>query len=251
MAQDQASLGLYDFNYSRFLLKDLFDIVMSEDVYMEKAYNVFREIGNIARGTYKYEFVVDENCEAQLPCNVEYIEAVKYGDHWDSSLYPNAIHWELGYDPYSEIPQIMQASSYFRENRTTNLHLEGEFKRYNLKLGGTVGEYKLTFTEDQIGTSGVCLYRGMLVDGDGNPLLNEKERDAIAYKLAYLETMKGAFKKDSASMGLLPWIKQEAERKMVAAKIPMYITQNQWDMIMSAATSHNRKVFWASYNPLA
>lgn len=250
MAQDQSSLGLYDFLYSRFLLEDRFGLYIQEDLYLEKAYNIFRTIGNIAMGVYSFEFTVDDSCEVQLPCNVEFIEAVKFGRHWDGLPVHDAIPWMLKYDSYSDIPSLMLNSSYFRERRHSNLYAEGEFKRYNLELGGDVGTYKLTFEEGQIGTSGIVKYRGMLVDNDGNPLINLKEAEAIAYQMAYHLTMKDAFKRDPAAVNLLPFIKQEAGVKMAAAKIPEYITQNQWDQILTAASSHDRKVFWSSSNSI-
>ena len=42
-------------------------------------------------------------------------------------------------------------------------------------------------------------------------------------------------------------VPMEAGRKMAAAKIPEYVSQNEWNRILTAMTSHNRKVYYSSY----
>ena len=76
MAQNKAANPFYDFMYGLFLLKDLFDIEIHEDDYLEKAYNIWRDIGNIATATHAFRFEVSDDAEVILPCNVEFIEVV-------------------------------------------------------------------------------------------------------------------------------------------------------------------------------
>jgi len=37
---------------------------------------------------------------------------------------------------------------------------------------------------------------------------------------------------------------------MAAAKIPERMSQNELDKLLTARTSHDRKVYWSSYKPL-
>ena len=108
----------------------------------------------------------------------------------------------------------------------------------------------MLFDEKFVGQSGVCIYRGIVMDKDGNPLLTRKEAEAIAYRMAFLDTQKKAFMRDPVATQMLSYIQNEAGKKMAAAKIPEYISQNQWNRILSTMTRHDRKVFWSSYKTL-
>jgi len=253
MAQEGASNGFYDFMYSKYLLNDLFDIRLHEDDYVERAYNIFRDIGNIATAVHAFEFAVDNSRKVILPCNVEFIEAVSTGTDWSEVSDQNVILWhsERTINPNNFLPDVINNPSVNKillNDKHSNLHPKGEFMTYELQ--GTVGHYKLFFPEHYIGSRGVCIYRGMCVDDDGNPLITRKEAEAIAYKLAFLDTQKRFFMGDPRASGQLEYIKMESGRKMAAAKIPEYITQNEFDRMLSAMTRHDRKVFWSSYKPI-
>tara|TARA_R110000765_G_scaffold214255_3_gene319329 strand:+ start:142 stop:897 length:756 start_codon:yes stop_codon:yes gene_type:complete len=250
MAQEQSANPFYDFMYGRFLIKDLFDIVIQEDDYVEKAYNIFRDIGNIATATHAYEFTIDESSSVDVPCNAEFIEAVSTGQSWVNTNDSTIIYHIDRPNYYDHIPDVItSANSITRlDDSYTNLHPNGEYINYTLE--GTGGGRKMVFDKGLIGQRGVCIYRGMCLDADGNPLLTRKEADAIAYKLAYLDTLKRAFKKEPGAGQMLEFMKNEMGTKMQAAKIPEYITQNEWDRILTASTRHDRKVFWSSYKSL-
>src|SRR5690606_23342359 len=119
-------------------------------------------------------------------------------------------------------------------NQQSNLHPVGEFVNYDLI--GNKCEKQLRFDSRFIGECLVCIYRGILIDDQGNPLLYRKEAEAIAYTLAFQDVQKKAFMKDPTAAQLLSYIKPEAGRLMAAAKIPEFMTQNQWNKVLSAQT---------------
>ena len=242
MSQEQAAIPFYDFMYGKFLLKELFEITMHEDDYVEMAYNVFRDIGNIATKVHLFKFTVDDTLVVNLPCNVEFIEAVSRGEILGVE---DAILWtdELGTDANYRIGTLRGVRN---KNRST-LHPQGDFIQYD--VAGTMGDMKLSFDEDSVGITGECMYRGLVVDTDGNPLLTRKEAEAIAYKMAHLKVQKDAFMGKPGGQ-MLQYIQAEAGRKMAAAKIPEHVTQNQWNRMLSAMTRHDRKVFWSDYKTL-
>jgi len=248
MAQEQAASPFYDFMYPRFLLKDLYDISIQRDDYVERAYNIFRAIGNIAVGIYSFKFTIGENGVVELPCNVEFIEAVssnteKLGPDSDYTL----IYSDENISPNAFLADIVEDRTYTRSPipQQSNLHALGSFIPYEL-----IGKSQLKFSADLSGTSGVCIYRGICVDDDNNPLLYRKEAEAIAAQMAFLDIQKKLFMKDPSAASIMPYIKQEAGRLMAAAKIPEHVTQNQWNRVFSAMTTHNRKVFNSSYKSI-
>ena len=120
MSQEQAAIPFYDFMYGKFLLKELFEITMHEDDYVEMAYNVFRDIGNIATKVHLFKFTVDDTLVVNLPCNVEFIEAVSRGEILGVE---DAILWtdELGTDANYRIGTLRGVRN---KNRST-LHIFG------------------------------------------------------------------------------------------------------------------------------
>lgn len=248
--QEKASNPYYDFMYGKYLLKDLFDITLHEDDYLERAYNIWQDIGNTATALHAIDFTIDSDRIVKLPCNVELVESVSEGKRW---LDANGEGWTLFHaDTLVTDPNRFLADAVIKnpgkvqtDNQKSQLHAEGQYLPYELK--GVPGSYYLHFDEKFVGSYGVCIYRGICVDDDGNPLLTRKEANAIAYKMAFVDTQKKAFMGNPEAKQLLGYIKQEAERLMAAAKIAEHLTQNEWNRLLSAKTRHDRKVFWSSY----
>ena len=250
MSQEEVAVPFYDFMYSKYLLKDLYDIDMQPDDYVERAYNVFRAIGNIATAIYSFKFTIDSTGCIDLPCNVEFIEAVSTGqDNLSESTGLTMLYSNENISPNGFMADIiLDKANKISVPQTSILHATGNFIPYQLM--GKPGHYKLKFGAEYVNSQCVCIYRGILVDCDDNPLLFRKEAEAIAAQLAFLDTQKKVFMRDPNAMPVLAYIKAEANRMMAAAKVPEYITQNQWNRVFSALTSHNRKVYHSSYKSL-
>jgi len=253
MAQEQTGNGFYDFMYPKFLLSDLFDIQMQEDDYVERAYNVWRDIGNIATSIHAFEFEIGNDSTVSLPCNTEFVESVSSGHDYDcgENVILYSANWST--DPNQHLADALvspNSNIHDMSDQKSRLHAEGVYIPYELK--GTVGNYKLSFDSKQIGQKGVCIYRGVCVDSNGNPLLSRKETEAIAYKLAFIHLQKRIFTADPVAAQIMQQsnLVMEYGRKMAAAKIPEYVSQNQWNRMLSAMTSHNRKVYWSSFKTM-
>ena len=74
--EETASLREYHFGYGKYLAKDLFDISFSTGDYIEKARRIWKRINNIATVFYTYEFIVDDTCLIELPCNAVLVESL-------------------------------------------------------------------------------------------------------------------------------------------------------------------------------
>jgi len=219
--------------------------------YAERAYNIYREIGNIARTTHAIKFTVDDTLEHKLPCNLEFVEAVSTSmDHYADNNDVTVFHSDENISPNGYMADILTNSSLIQPfvQQTSDLHPKGEYIPYELE--GSPGNYKLRFDSSISGTEIICIYRGVVVDREGNPILFRKEAEAIAAKLAFIYIQKRMFMKDPTAGQILPYIKGECGRLMAAAKIPEYMTQNDWNRVLTALTSHNRKVYHRSFKTM-
>lgn len=243
--QEQPEAPLYDFMYAKFLVKDLFDVVLGEDDYIERAYNIYRQIGNVYAHLHLYEFTVPESKEMELPCNVFSVEAVTYNSAYLEQIDTTFIYHDHVYNDnyrlYVADALNKSIKNITPQRMTGHAHALGQFVPYEL-----VGK-KLLFDEKWIGAKLYLLYKGAVVDDSGNPCLYRKEAEAIAYKLAYLDAQKRAFKGDPGGVQAVNLLKFDVGRLIQAAKIPDTMTQNFLDRMLSTKTRHDRKVFYNSY----
>jgi len=247
--QEQASNPMENFLNAKFLLKDSFDITMTDEDFIEKAYRGYRKIGNIATATHVYKGLV-ENCSINLPCNVEFIESVTTGDVVLDNLTDVVIYYN---DEVSQGPKVNQYyfpdimlnnSSLSKINLSrTQLHPTGQFVPYEIcgkneliKVGSQWENEKLNI-----------IYRGQVLDEDGLPALTSKEVEAIATYVAYLDVQKRVFKREPGMVEILNYIIPRYKRALQAASIPEYVSQNFWDQLLSANTRMDRKTFGSSY----
>ena len=248
--QNQPNNPFYDFRYGQYLLKDLFDISIQDDDYLERAYNIYREINNVATGLHVCKFTIPEDCKVPMPCNLEFVDAVtsELSDDYSEAVIYSAPNWDevTSFSVMSDVLQYRVRSTF--NKYSLQQRPNGEFINY--ELGGKPGSYYLEFSKDEVGKESYCIYRGIYMDHENNPLLHRKEAEAIAYKLALIDTQKKAFKGDQIAGNMLQYLMGESGRKMAAAKIAEHMTQNQIDQLLRTKTSHNRKVFWSSYKSI-
>jgi hypothetical protein len=252
MAQDQAQENFYDFMYGKYLLKRKFGIDSQIDDYVEDAYNVWRDIGNIAAATHGYETVVSADGTVALPCNCEFIESVTTGDYTKDTD-GDLIIWyntdTLVVNPDSFLADVKLDKAYLLGTiKHGQLHPGGQFVDYELKRHN--GNKSLLFADSYVGSKVTVIYRGIIMDDDGNPCLTRKEADAIAHKIAFIETQLQIFKGNTEKINILQMLKSQSDAKMQAAKIPEYLTQNFLDQLLAAATRHDRKVYNSSYKTM-
>ena len=256
MAQEESQSKLYDYLYSKYLMKEFTGISMSNDDFIEKSYLFYREIGDIATATHAFEAVIEKG-RIDLPCNCEFIESVSTGqilkDEYDDLLVFYGVEdlqeATIVTNESSFLPDVIEDKRFRRHNLSrSQLHPRGELIPFEI-LGSGCSRY-LNFDPRFEGVHIQVIYRGILLDEDKNPLITMKQAIAIAYKTAFMVIQKKAFQGDTISMNILSYIKPEAERKMAAAKIPEYLSQNFIDRLLSAKTRHDRKVFWSSYKTM-
>ena len=95
------------------------------------------------------------------------------------------------------------------------------------------------------------LYKGILVDEDGLPEINYKEKDAIACYCACTKRFKEGWKNHNQNMLQEAQLLEQRWLKLCdAARVSIHLSQNDMNEILDAKTSWNRKIFNKSYKPL-
>lgn len=250
--QNNAANPFENFLAAKFLLKSLYGITMQEEDYIDWAYRIYRKIGNIATATHCIKEDVPDDLLIDLPCNVEFVEAVSTGDVYMNNTADVVYYFDGTQNIRPQInqyyyPDILNSTYMSKISLSrTDLHPIGQLVPYEI-----IGKNKkILLKEPMKGQQVNIIYRGQILDDDGLPSLSPKEVEAIATYLAYWNTRKNMFLKDPTAEKLFAVSKQEAELAIAAAKIPEYVSQNFWDQLLSAKTRMDRKVFHNSYKPM-
>jgi len=95
------------------------------------------------------------------------------------------------------------------------------------------------------------LYKGVLVDEEGLPQLNEKELDAVSTFCAWRHLLKkGIVTKDGGTIQIAQMLEAQWKLTCTQARVPDYINQNEMDEILNAGTSWDRKRYGRSFKPI-
>lgn len=218
-----------DFHYAMSLMETLYGITMSEDQFEEIALTGWNLIGNKRTRLYRYHTVVDSCSEGvQLPCNVYEIEAVTTCfEEWDYSTNdtPN------GDFASAVIEHYIEARKAFRDP----MYLPGKYIRYE-----RVGD--MLYFDRPHGHINI-LYKGLILDDDGLPQITDEEALALATYCAYVSKFKEGLMTNNANIiQLANTLKQKWDVQCDQARISGYMSQNQWDQVLDAKTSWNRKM---------
>lgn len=222
-------MNLLPFHHAMSLAEDMYGVTMQEDRFEELADKAWVLIGNKRTRIYRYSTCVS-NCEegVQLPCNVDEIEAVTTDfEEWNYTTNdtPNG---DLN---SAVVESYIESRKAFRDP----LYAPGKFIRYE-----RVGD--MLYFDRPHGKINI-LYRGEILDDDGFPQITDKEAMAIAAFCAYYEKQKEAFRTNNKDiLQFANVLKQEWAIRCDQARVGTYLSQNEWDKVLDAKTSWNRKI---------
>jgi len=230
--------GLQDFHYAISLAQTLYDVEIEDIEQAEEiglvAYGL---IGNHHTHLYRTTLEIDpETHSVELPCNLLFIESVTHlcREDWEST----SNKYEYGNLQSRNYEDSIEA----HKHRLDPLYQSGSFVKYRQEGN------RLVVNKDRGPIS--ILYHGEMLDDDGLPYLNDKEALAIAEYIAYIVLYKEARKTNNqVTMQLAQNLKMSWLFHCDAARVPMYISQNDMDAILDAQTSWNRKKYHFSYKP--
>jgi hypothetical protein len=198
------------------MIQTFFGDTPNEDDYLENALECLRQIGNLHTSMYGYTSKTDENGELCLPVTAMSIEYVTDGsEDWNT--------WSIR----SEISQ---------------LHPPGRVVKYKF-----LGDKIVTDLEKRTLSIG---YRSYKNDGEGLPLITEKEANACAYWWKWVDTRRKMYQGNQLAASVLPMAQRDKNKAINQARIPERYSQNFMDQYANILYSRDRKVYNKMYKPV-
>lgn len=212
----------------------LYGIEMDPTEAEEIALIAWQKIGNRQTKLYRYRTKVDcETLTAELPCNCALIEAVTY-DYEDWKYTTN--------DTVNGDYQSQFIENYIegRKLYPNPFYISGKYAKYE-----QVND--ILYFDKDYGYINI-LYKGIILDDDGLPCINYKERNAIACYIAWTKRFKEGWKNHNQAMLQEAQLLEQRWNKLCdAARVPISINQNEMNEILDAKTNWNRKIFNKSF----
>ena len=217
------------------LVNTFYGIDVKESDFEEIALNAWELIGN--KHTELKEYIGNaEDGFLELPCDCVDIESVSLpmiDSNTTGSLADGLDGTSIAIENYIEI----------RPSLDHPLYNEEKFVKY--KIAGDKLQFDKNYKNIKV------VYHGVILDGSGLPLINDKEMRAIAAYVAYSRLFKeGLSKRDGNIINLANAIKQDWWRLCNSARISDNLTQNDMDAILDAKYSYDRKHYGVSYKPV-
>ena len=231
------------------LLNDRFGVSWDDDTYIERAYYIWRSIGNIAVELKVANIVVGMDLIVTLPQDCEFIRSLTTTDFQD---------WRQGggsfgdyhYTPQGRKPGVKpdpSTTSVAANVRMSDSEVNGEAVSYKTYDGYLKIESPL-----MAGRSVSLVYNSIVTGEDGLPLLNDIEVEAIAVTLALREAESKLFRegnlKGSTAASLVKYLSPLSEKLLCAAKAPEKISDDALDKLLDVKTSFGRKVYGKRFN---
>lgn len=190
-------------------------------------------IGN--RETRLYKFTTPTtNRRINLPCNIEFIEAV-FGPNVEAQSSTPITPYPDIYNQWVE--EYIEA---WKDNKSV-FYDKGALLKYRIE-----GD-ELVFERDYPCIT--VLYHGIIVDEDGLPYLSDKEVQALAAYCAYIDIYKKSLlQKDGNLFQLANAVKADWLRLCNSARIPAHLSQNEINDVLDVRTRWDRKVYGRSHH---
>lgn len=226
-----------DFNYIYTVANSLYGLELEPEQFEELGLTAWNLIGNKTVRLYNYSANIScDDLSVQLPCNCDIIEAVTYNhEDWNYSTNKtvNGDYNSQFTEQYIEARKLYQAP----------LYISGKYAKYE-RVGDT-----LYFDKDYGKVN--ILYKGVILDEDGLPQVNEKEALAIATYIAFATKQKqGWITNNQNIIQLAQYLYQQWLKYCDSARVPLSIDQNTMNQVLDAKSSWNRKVYNKAYKPI-
>ena len=211
----------------------------NEDDFCEIALNGWHEIGNKITKIYRFTvYDVSPEIPIELPCNCDRIISVTAPPE-DWNRVTNK-HFSGDATSHYLEQQIEQTAA-----RKNPLRPNGHYIHYE-----QTDKYHIYVTEPYSEIE--IIYKGIILDEDDLPMLNNKEMNASAAYTAYIKKFKQSLETNNSSIFTQSQLLQKIwYAKQIAARQPdTPLSQNDWDNIANVKSRWPGKVYGKSYKPL-
>lgn len=226
-----------NFNSAYYQANLLYDLELPPEKFEEIGLIAWNKIGNKQTRLYRCTLAVQcPDNTVQLPCNCDIIEAVTYGfEDWNYST-----NFTVNGDYASSfIENYIEGRKLYEDP----LYTSGKYAKYS-RVGDTL------YFDSNYGQVYI-LYKGVILDDEGLPFINEREKDAIACYCAYTSKFKEGLRTHNQTILQESQLLEQRWYKLCDnARIPEYLDQNDMNKILDAKSSWNRKLFNKSYKPV-
>jgi hypothetical protein len=226
-------------------LADRFHVVLGDDTFIERAYWIWRQIGNIATESKVASVQVSSDLIITLPQDCEFVKSVSTTDFQDN-FHNRGSFGDYSFNSKGRSPEVRPdpAMTSVEANVRSPLTVQpGERVDYT-----TYDGYLKVTSPLMAGRSAMLVYSSILVGTDGLPLLNDIEAEAIAVTLALREAEMGLFRKEPGANILVQYLSAESAKLMTSAKNDEIISDDGLDQLLDVKTSWGRKVFNSRFN---
>lgn len=225
-----------NFHYIAVLLDMLYGLELEDEDLEEIGLIAWNLIGNKTTRLYSYSTTInpDDN-SIKLPCNASSIESVTIPCE-DWSRVTN--YSEQGDPRTAFIESYIESSKIFK----SSYHVPGKLVKYH-----QTGD--ILYFPENYGTVNI-LYKGIIMDGDGLPELSDKEANAIATYIAYVDKYKEGLKTNNGGLIQLAkdleqkWLKQCDQARVTN------LSANDMNEILDIKVSWDRKSYGIGYKGL-
>ena len=226
----------YPFYSVKSHVSEMYGIDMDDDFEFETiAMSAWEKIGNRNTRLYKYcRKICDYKVE--LPCNADIVESVHL--QWED--FKNTSNLQPYNYMYLTYEHFIESQMYERPD----LHTAGKYAKYTQEGSALIFPY----TDMNV----TIVYKGVLADEDGLPMLNNREVEAISSFCAYVKKRKEGM----ATMNQIiiqmaaQMLKPDWDIKCANARVAEYYNQNEMNDVLDAITSWDRKRYGKSYKPI-
>ena len=232
---------------ARALVSRRYSISLDKDDFIERAYYIWRTIGNIATQDKKFPIVVPEDGVIELPKDCEFVRSVSSAD-----LLPNTFENTMSGKNY------YNSEGYNKEVRPDESMLSAESAArispsytHGTTISYSVGDGYIQVDSAVMRNRTVTIiYSAIDKDADDLPLLSDKEVEAIATNIALQEVERRLFQGVKGMDKMLQYLKPEADRLLLAAKSDEKINDDALDRLLDTKTSWDRKVYGRRWNAI-
>lgn len=216
------------------LANTLYGVSLDLEEFEDIALVGWEMIGNKETRLYRYK-ADTEHRKITLPCNVDLIEAVYLpgpdSNNMDSITDYN--YYNVNVEYYNDLEK-KEMNPFFNKGHLAKYRIEGD---------------SIVFDRDYNNVT--IIYHGIIVDDDGLPYLSDKELQAIASYVAYVDIYKKSLiRRDGNLVNLANVVKADWLRLCNSARIPTHITQNDMNDVLDVKTRWDRKMYGKSFKPM-